>query len=264
MQAVKRSSNSDGRFSRLMNLLFSGLFVLTLGGVGWLLELFSDPATLPIRRVQVEGEFQAVQPVHLEQVIAAAVDGGFFSLDMAAIREQVISEPWISDATVRRIWPDTLRVSIVEQVAVACWNDTALLNSLGDVFTPEPSEIPHGLPALYGPQGTGPEVLRMFEELAARLASVEIGVEAVSVSPRKAWTVGISGSRKLVLGRQQVESRLQRFLMAYRSGLNDVWREVSAVDLRYPNGLSVVGLAKAREPVEQILDRGPAVAGERI
>jgi cell division protein FtsQ len=221
------------------------MLLATLAGLGWAVVELRDPAALPIRRVQIEGEFLHLDPERLQRVVVDVVDAGFFGVDVARIRERLLEEPWIREATIRRVWPEALRVSIVEQVPIARWGDFALLNTDGDIFAPDEASMPEGLVRLRGPLGTEDDVLGHHRRWAARLGEVGLSVVEVQLSARHAWTLQLADGKEIELGRRDLEPRLARFLRAYRSGLGDVWTRVGRVDLRYTNGFAV---SKTRQP----------------
>ncbi len=222
-------------------LVFAVMLAVTVGGIAWTAVALSDPAALPIRKVLVEGEFTHLDPAVLQQAVVESVDAGFFGVDVAGIRSRLLDEPWIRGATIRRVWPDALHVSVVEQAPVARWGASAMLNEVGDVFAPAPDDFPHGLVRLDGPLGSEVEVLDRYRYVARQLAQVGIGVTAVTLSARHAWSVDTADGKQLVLGRSALEERLARFLFGYRRGLNEIWQQVGRVDLRYTNGFAVAG-----------------------
>lgn len=227
-------------------LAFALMLAATCGGLAWLAQTMSDPSALPIRKVAVEGEFLHLNPNHLQAVVVGAVDAGFFGVDVAAIRGILLDEPWIRDATIRRVWPDTLRVRIEEQRPVARWGPNALLNEYADIFVPEPAEIPSELVRLHGPLGTEMELLERYRHLERRFAEVGLIPSRIDLSERHAWTVTTSEGREIVLGRQSFEIRLERFLVGYARGLNGLWDRIGRVDLRYTNGFAVAESAPRR------------------
>ncbi|MEQ8233080.1 MAG: cell division protein FtsQ/DivIB [Gammaproteobacteria bacterium] len=229
-------------------VVFSTILLATIGAIAWTVSALTDPTALPIRRVQVEGEFVHLDPAHLQDVVAAVVDAGFFRVDVARVRERLLEEPWIRDATIRRVWPESLRVSIVEQRAVARWGERSLLNEGGELFTPAPAALPAGLVQLGGPPGAEREVLEAYRRMAARLDSVGLAIETLELSARHAWRLRLVGGTELALGRRDVEMRLERFLAAWHQGLGDVWERVGRVDLRYTNGFAVGARVVPPEP----------------
>lgn len=220
-------------------IAFVFLLAAAAAAVMWLIHQLADPTALPIRRVQIEGEFVHLQPQRLQEIVENAVDAGFFGVDVAMVRTRLLEEPWLRDATIRRVWPDTLRVNVIEQVPAARWGQQRMLNDVGDIFAPDPATIPHGLVRLDGPLGLELEMLELLRDLQPRFAALGLDLTELKLSARHAWTVVLGGGQEIELGRRDVEQRLSRFMRAYRAGLMTIWMEVNRIDLRYPNGFAV-------------------------
>lgn len=220
-------------------LMFTFMLAATIGGFGWLTSALTDPAALPIRKVMVEGEFTHLVPDVLQEAVASSVNAGFFALDVTRIRRHLLDEPWIREATIRRVWPDALHVRVVEQTPVARWGRLAMLNEVGDIFAPSVDLIPTDLVQLNGPIGSEVEVLRKYYFLSGELAAVGIDIAVLQLSARYAWTLTTAGGKNIVLGRRELGQRLQRFLFGYQHGLSKAWPSVGHVDLRYTNGFAV-------------------------
>lgn len=215
------------------------LFGTTLIGGVWLTRQISDPAALPIRRVQIEGEFRYLDQQRLQMIVEKSVDAGFFGLDVVRVRDTLLDEPWIREATIRRVWPDTLRVSIEEQRPAARWGEHLVLNERGDVFAPAAETVPAGLIQLDGPVGLELEVLERYRDLRQRFAAAGLDITGLRLSARHAWTVVVREGQEIEFGRRDVDVRVARFLRAYAAGLASIWAGIQRVDLRYPNGLAV-------------------------
>lgn len=222
------------------------MLLITITGIAWLAIALSDPSALPIRKVMVEGEFNHLDPEDLQTVVVEAVDAGFFGVGVSEIQEILLNEPWIRDATIRRVWPDALRVSITEQTPTARWGDHALLNEHADIFAPAPEQIPSDLVHLSGPVGTELEVLERYAYIVEQLRLVGLSPAAVSLSERHAWTISTTAGRTLVLGRKDLEIRLARFVFGYSHGLSAIWNRIGRVDLRYTNGFAVAEVSGNR------------------
>lgn len=222
-----------------MLLSFAAMLLVTLVGLAWLGRAMSDPAAMPITKVLVEGEFVHLRPDIIQQAVEESVDGGFFKVDVEAIRQRLLNEPWIRAATIRRVWPQTLHVQVTEQSPAARWGEHALLNDAGDIFVPSSDQIPTGLPKLSGPLGTEISILRRYEQFGATLKTLNLTISEVRLSARHAWELKTADGKTLALGRDQVDRRLQRFVFGYRRGLDDLWAGIGRVDLRYTNGFAV-------------------------
>jgi len=238
-QAVTRTKPESRGLPSPTLIAFLFLLAAAAAGAVWLAQQLSDPAALPIRRVQIEGEFLHLEPARLQDIVERSVDAGFFGVDVARVRARLLDEPWIREATIHRVWPDTLRVSVVEQVPVARWGTEMLLNENGDIFAPSPESIPQGFVQFDGPLGLELDILNRYRAMSPRFVELGLAIEKIRLSARHAWTVYLDGGQEIELGRRDVDVRLNRFLLAYRAGLTDIWADIGRIDLRYPNGFAV-------------------------
>lgn len=219
--------------------MFGIVALMLLGGAGYLSQLLADPAAFPIRKVTVEGDFRYLAPAHIQTLVSRAVQGGFFQVDVQAVRLRILDEPWVYEARVQRMWPDAIRVSIDEQQPVAYWGDQALLNQDADMFVPSRATRPRGLVHLHGPVGAENEVLATYRDVAAQFAGLPLEIASVTLSERRAWTVGLRDGAMIIIGRHAIDRRLARFTRAYKALLEQHWQRIAVVDLRYTNGFAI-------------------------
>jgi len=206
---------------------------------GFLTQQLLDPTAYPIRKIAVDGEFRHLTSEHVQTVVSKAVHGGFFDVDVGNVRARILDESWVFDAAVRRVWPDTIRVSIREQSAVARWGEYALLNKYADIFVPDTTSTPSDLVILDGPIGTEGEILERYISVQQKLDEVDLRVARIHLSDRRAWIVEIKDGATLVIGRHAVAERLGRFSRAFEHVLKENWMRVALVDLRYTNGFAI-------------------------
>src|SRR4029450_4478371 len=88
-----------------------------------------------------------------EEIAAAArshIAGNFFSVDPAQVRAALEELPWVRRASVRRVRPDRLQVTLEEHVPLARWGESALIDRYGERFAGRTREP---LPVLFRPAG---------------------------------------------------------------------------------------------------------------
>ncbi|MBP8290322.1 MAG: cell division protein FtsQ/DivIB [Chromatiaceae bacterium] len=216
---------------------FSGLILIAIlvGGAQWLLRLESE--YLPVRVVSIEGEVRQMTLQQIQDRVGQTLDAGILTQDLAAIQAAIKELPWVSSAGVRRAWPDRLVISVREHKPLARWGDDGLVTAEGRVFRPDRHEIPHGLPRLAGPDDQGPQVVARFQAWQPLLKSQGLSILALEDDPRGAWTLTTDAGFNLLLGKTEVDSRLERFLRAYPHIL--AAGRPARVDMRYSNGLAV-------------------------
>ncbi|MCU7555533.1 cell division protein FtsQ/DivIB [Alteromonas sp. ASW11-19] len=208
---------------------------LIFGGVktyGWM----QDEQQMPVQVIDFSGDYRYVNIARLERLIRQSQPGSFFALDVNDVYRLVEAQPWIYRASVRKQWPNTLKIYLVEQTPVAHWNDDLLLNPYGDTFNASGEGLT--LPRLYGPGGSEKTALEGYHAMQSLLATAAMGINELSLSERFAWQLELQNGVELNLGRQEFIDRLQRFIDIYPL-LATQPKGVKYVDLRYDTGLAV-------------------------
>lgn len=233
MQTETTASSVNGRsVEMLFAVLIAGVLIFS----GYYLF---DPGTLPIRQVRIEGKFRNLSTTGLQDLVSNKVKGGFFNIDVSAVRNALLTEPWVRDVSVHRVWPDTLQVFVTEQVAVARWKEYGLLNRTGVMFVPDKSTFPNGLPLLDGPEGTQEMMMEKYFVLYKQLEPLAMHIKTLQLNERRAWSFETDNGLRVVLGRNNFDERLEKFIELMPASLGNKLSEVEMIDMRYPNGFAV-------------------------
>lgn len=235
-----RSKHSNNLPGSLMAVLVVMVIVTSFV---WMMK----PATLPIRQVHIEGEFRRLDTFRLQELVTDKVRGGFFNIDVAAIRNALVALPWVNDVSVHRVWPDGLRVIVNEQLAVVRWNETGLLNEQGHYFSPEKDTFPNDLPLLEGPEESQELLLERFKLLKQTYG---LSVVRLQLNQRRAWNFELENGLSVVLGRRDFESRIERFVNVVINNLGEKLSQAREIDMRYTNGFAVRWKQRATEHIE--------------
>lgn len=224
----------------VVHFILSGVAgVMVLALVVWGVLEIQDADTLPIRNVEVRSEFNKVTEKRIQSVIAQNELNGFFSTDVDVITNEMREIPWLETVTIRRVWPDTLQLTVTEKKAIARWNDSALLAVDGTVFSPEVKTYPKNLPKLTGPIGTEHGVLKNYITMMASLKILDLQLEKLTMDERRAWSMKLDNGMTLNLGRKQTNERLQRFVKIYKGFTLENKEKAAVIDLRYTNGFAI-------------------------
>ena len=217
----------------------------------------------PLRVIAMDGNFQRVSPVAIEKVVAPYLNAGFMTVDLAGIEQAVETVPWVDHARVRRQWPMGVQVSVIEQIAVARWNDFGLLNTRGELFVRSAAHVPTELPRLSGPDGAEAVVAQRFLSVETRMQEAGLRVAALRLDERGAWEMDLDNGVTVRLGRRDVEERTERFLRTAAGVIAHHVNEVTYVDMRYSNGFAIGWrTAAATTPAAaKSDDSGPEQAG---
>jgi len=244
--------------ARLMNLAalvaaLAAAAMLLLAGARWA----AQRPQFEFRRIEVRGELQHVTAASIRAAIAGRLRGNFFSVRLDDARRLLESVPWVAQASVRRIWPNRLQVTLREYRALGAWDDGRLLSDSGELFVANvaEAEVFGPLPALAGPEDSARDVARRYYEFAAVMARLSMTVDAIEVSERRSWTLQATapgtGSTTFELGREDrpgaVRRRLTDAVAAYPMVLARLGAAPGRIDARYANGFAASPPARTSE-----------------
>ncbi len=207
-----------------------------IAALGMLLALGLDQ---PVRSFVIDGPFQRVTSVEVQQAALGALRGGFVRADLDKVRKAVEALAWVDRARVQRLWPDRIRIEIVEQQAAARWGEDGLLNTRGELFATGVRHPPPELPRLEGPEGTEWQVAQRYLATQGRLSGLGLQVAALRLDARGAWELDLSTGVTVRLGRRQVDERMDRFVQFSAPVIAGRASEIRYVDMRYSNGFSI-------------------------
>ncbi|GAA0848706.1 cell division protein FtsQ/DivIB [Marinobacter szutsaonensis] len=215
------------------------LIVLLAALVPWGTGKVLSAMDQQILAIDVNGDFVGDSRVAIEREAGNWIGKSYFATDLSEIKNELEQRPWVASAAVRRVWPDRLVIDIREKKPLAYWTDGRLVSRTGELFTPPNPEVAGRLPRLAGPDERVREVIRMAQTMNDRLVSHGLGFAGLSLEARGAWTLTLANGIQVVLGRDQVDERFERFMTVYETRLASRSDEVSRVDARYTNGVAV-------------------------
>lgn len=193
----------------------------------------------PIRSIEINGPFQRVTALQIEEAISDELTDGFVSADLAVIQQRIVELPWIDQAMVARRWPSRIRISVTEQVPAAIWDERGLLNVRGELFVAEARHIPAELPRLSGPGDSADDVARRYLAVREQLIPLGLDVRRVHLDARGAWKMTLANGVEVRLGRRDVNARTALFLDVVANIITGRAADIEYVDMRYNNGFTI-------------------------
>ena len=204
----------------------------------------------PIESIAVNGPFQRVTPLQIEEAISDELDAGFFGADVGRMRQKIQALTWIDGASVARRWPNRIAISVSEQVPAAIWGESGLLNVRGELFVTEARHIPAELPRLSGPDDRSDDVARRYLGVRDQLIPLGLDVRRVHLDARGAWDMTLTNGVEIRLGRRDVDERTGLFLDVVANIITGRAADIDYVDMRYSNGFTIGWNNGSRSPVE--------------
>jgi len=249
--------NSKERMRQLTHfLLFSFLGLILLWAAFWV----GQQPVFSITQIQLQGEngqnLKHMNPALLRTQVLQQLNGNFFSMRLDQTRKVFEELPWVRSASVRRVWPNNLLVTIQEQEPVGIWHSNEgpkLINAYGELFTVNLAEVDpeKKLIEFSGPLSSNKEAMELYQQLDQWFKPLEAKVVSLSLSSRYSWTTRLDNGMSFELGRDldqkdrsQMKNRLERFYKVWPEVKEKLPNKVDYIDLRYANGFAVRTLAK--------------------
>lgn len=235
-QQLKQQLNWSLIFSVVFFLaVVFGLIKITRDVSGWLVE----NKDAQIKQLTVLGEPQYTNEAAIISAIKKADLSSFFKLNVKQVQNLVQALPWVASVSVRKQWPDTLQVYVIEHRAVAHWNGDLLINQSGDTFEAKSDKLSASLPQLFGPEGSEKEAWIAFKQLDEMLKVNAFTLSSLALSERFSWQLWLDNGVRLNLGRKDKAKRVQRFIDVYAQIEKRADAHIDVIDLRYDTGLAV-------------------------
>jgi cell division protein FtsQ len=202
------------------------------------------------------------------EILAAAGIGANTSLlflDVAATREKLQAKPWIAQATVRKLYPNHLEISIEERHAFALWQQDgklALIATDGTVLAPVDNQAIPKLPLVVGPGAAAKA--SDFLALVDRHPVLREQMRAAILIADRRWNLKLKSGLDIRLPETGVEQALDT-LVGLDRDKNILSRDLTAIDLRLPDRLTVRlsdEAAQAREQAAKDKDKKKKKGGD--
>ncbi|MFA9421053.1 MAG: cell division protein FtsQ/DivIB [Gammaproteobacteria bacterium] len=206
-----------------------------LGGAGY---LSYQETLLPIKTIQLAGSFQNIDEDKVASSLQQFIGEGFFSLDINRVQKTLGDKPWVEAVSIRRIWPDRLRIIIVENKPVARWDSDHLISDKAVVFRAQTKDFAQ-LPEVYSASDSASQILRLYYELETRFGTMNEAVAVLRKDSRGALDIELENGLKVKLGRDDIERKIARFVAIYPQHIYPRRDQIQQLDLRYSNGFAV-------------------------
>ena len=222
--------------------LFAVIFgvLVVLGSCGYFISVaFRQLLERPIAHIGIEGDFTYLQRSAVVGLISENIQYGFVGENLTRLKRELEANAWIERVELRRRWPDTLLVTVVEQRPIARWGNRGFVNYRGEhIPVSEPAALA-ALPLLRGEDERSFEVMKQYQLLSELLAQYQLSLRELQQNKPGVWTLYLDNGWTLIAGRAEVLQKTQRFMQLIANERIEQPHRIAVVDMRYPNGLAV-------------------------
>ena len=183
-------------------------------------------------------------------------------LDVADTRARLKTNPWIADATVQKLYPDRLEITVTERAAFALWQKGGRVGVIADdgtVLEPYVSRNLASLPLFVG-EGAAARA-RDFLTLLDRYPELRDQVQASVLVAERRWNLRLKNGIDVRLPEFEVARALDQ-LVGLERDKKILSRDIASIDLRLPDRVTVrLSEAAAQTREEAIKARKPKPKG---
>lgn len=201
-------------------------------------DALANAAGFRITHVTIAGRDQLSQ----DEILAiGGVTGkrSLLFLDAAGVRDRLKASPWIADANVLKLYPDSVQIDVTERKAFALWQvdgTVSVISDQGLVLEPYSPGRFKSLPLIVG-KGADKQA-KDFLELLAQYPSLRTQVKAIILVSERRWNLRLADGIDVRLPEKNVEAAV-----ATLAKLNDdeklFSKDITAIDLRLADRLTV-------------------------
>jgi cell division protein FtsQ len=191
---------------------------------------------LAIDRVEIKGQSETSE-VDVLGKLALGDYPSMVTLDVTGARERIESLPWVQQATLRKVYPDTLRIEIDERMPYAVWQHGAVFSLIepnGRIISNRVDARYAGLPLVAG-EGADKRVGE-FVALIDEFPSLKPRVKAGVLVSNRRWNVVLDNGVEIMLPAEDPADALIQ-AVALDDGHGVFSREIAAIDMRLPSRL---------------------------
>lgn len=202
-----------------------------------------------IATVSLSGQRQ----VSREEIFAAAGvtdHSSLLFLDVADARAKLEAIPWIAEATVRKLYPDRLQITVTEREPFALWQQQGKVKVIAADGTVLSEKVEPRLASLSFVVGNGAAVrARDFLAVLDKYPAIRDQVRASIYVAERRWNLRLKNGIDVRLPETDIEGALATLVRLDRDK-SLLSRDITAVDLRLADRLTVRlsdAVAQARE-----------------
>ena len=175
----------------------------------------------------------------MNKLLQNYLEQGFFKTDINVLKASLEKHPWIDRVNISRHWPDTLRISVMEQQAIARWDNVGFLNQRGEVILIDAVGALEHLPLLSAQNRFSQDVMQQYLRVNQLLWPNELTLSELHLDDTLAWTLVLNPDIEIKLGKDNILEKLQALLYAKKRQLSKDFQRIALIDMRYEKGFAV-------------------------
>jgi len=224
-----------------ITLMFILLFI-TINSIA-LLKMSKQLSKKNFSNLIISGQFGYLSKKEIIKfILSLQKPNDFLSKYDTFIQNKLKNLPFVKKVIVRRKWPNTLIIYIINIIPIAYWNDKYVLDKLGTMYDiPKKIDIKN-IPHFYGPKDSQTKILNNYIIIRNILTENNISLKSIIVTLHNSWELIINENLKIALGSINNISRLKKLMHIWKilkCEENVKKKKIKYIDLRYKLGIAI-------------------------
>lgn len=191
-----------------------------------------------LEKVSFEGE-KFIGQENLVERLGLLYDTPILALDLEDLRTEVMEDNWVKDATIKRILPSEIKISITERKPLAIWEYEKkyyVIDEEGKQLTTVDSPDVLTLPMVIG-EGANNKVKDLFTMLQSEKDMFDLVQAAVRMGNRR-WNIIFINGIEVMLPESDTDEAWHK-LATLNKEKNIMERSIKSIDLRLPDRIYI-------------------------
>ena len=163
----------------------------------------------------------------------------FFTMDINHLRKEIEKIDWVKNVTIRRSYPDEVKIYIEEHIPIAIWNDDYYLDEFGKIFSA--NKIDSDLPLITSVTNRNNIIFKYFILLSKSISDNKINEKIIKIQENeiRSLSAHLLSGIKVKFGSSNITEKINIFFKAYKTLNSSDLKKIRYIDMRYSNGFSI-------------------------
>lgn len=216
----------------LLGLFWGGLCVSLMG--------LKSTLFFPILDIHFQDFYPATVSDEVNRKMVQWQEKNLLDIRLAEVSQELRQIPWIKAVDVRRVWPNQLDIRLQSQTAQARWGtEGGVISTEGEIFYPEKTSIPKGLPLFLASSEDSQEILRIHREALVWFTPLNLSIKEIKLTSMEDLEIRLDNEIAIILGKEAVGESLSKFAAVFGEHFKTLRERIRYVDLRYATGVAV-------------------------
>ncbi len=208
-------------------ILFTSITILIL--IIWKLDIF----TYPIKEVTISSSNSRYNQDDVYEYLDSIYGKNLLTLDIDKIKFMIIKDKWIRDAEISKIFPDEIKIIIIEHEPLAIYNDL-LMTINGNLI--DYSKIDN-IPIIRDNTNDQDVSYQILKKVSQKLIKIDLEIKKIEIFHS---LINIKTQEAILISdREKIYENIDRLIRSYNK-LKDLYdKDIYSIDMRYSNGFAI-------------------------